>query len=844
MKRLFPHVSLIGIFFLGLVYPVSSLFALSRSPATINFPNTPVGNTSAPIEGRLLRGSTVLAVVTSVSITGSSSFTIAPGGDQCTGKTLASPVNNCSVFVVFTPSNTVAQSGVLQFNTTAGNQTINLTGTGTSPTITFSAPSFSTTNVGSTDTKSITITNVGASNYDVANVTLSGTNSSLFQISQNNCNAHVLAPGGGFCTVSVTFSPSSGGSFSANLNVLSQTLSSASLAFSALATNPNLSISTPSFNSTDIGGADTQTFTLTNNGNGVLQVASLLLSGVDVGVFGISEDNCSGLSLAASGGTCTVNITFRPAWVGTVDGTLNVQSSNAAGNSAAFSAEGFDALLTFSPVIFGVIDVGSSELQTITVTNFGNSTYAVNGVSLSGTNPSQFFISQDHCTGQNLIAGGLGSCTLELGFHPLAAGSFTTNLNVVSATALASNALNATATNMDIGFASTAYTSVEVGQSQTRTFTLTNQGNSNYFIQSLSLSGLNPEQFSVSNDLCTLQTLSSGGTCTVNVIFHPEAPAVFNAILNVHNPVAGSAATALSATGIQAGASPDQSALNFGPQASGSQSPLRSITLTNTGSGTLHVQLIYITGANVNEYQITSDLCTGLSVSSGGTCTFSVRFLPNALGIASATARILSDAGSGSNFVNLLGLGVVPGTAVVNLSATSLSFAPQTTGSPAGAQTVTLTNTGTEALNVSAVFLSGINAGDFSITQDSCSGKVIAAGASCVFSVDFTASNTSTENAVVNIVSNSPTALKEVSLSGVVTPPNPSVTPIIPGDSSRNIQGAVGGSCALGEGRQPETFACCLEIALLIFAAGIVRKRILTHRKIATSWAFRRNFSQ
>ena len=74
----------------------------------------------------------------------------------------------------------------------------------------------------------------------------------------------------------------------------------------------------------------------------------------------------------------------------------------------------------------------------------------------------------------------------------------------------------------------------------------------------------------------------------------------------------------------------------------------------------------------------------------------------------------------------------------VNLSPASLSFGSQPVESSSSAQTVTLINSGSAALTLSSLALTGTNASDFAQTNN-C-GSSVPAGANCTISVTFTPS--------------------------------------------------------------------------------------------------------
>ncbi|HEV2177455.1 MAG TPA: FG-GAP-like repeat-containing protein [Terriglobia bacterium] len=114
----------------------------------------------------------------------------------------------------------------------------------------------------------------------------------------------------------------------------------------------------------------------------------------------------------------------------------------------------------------------------------------------------------------------------------------------------------------------------------------------------------------------------------------------------------------------------------------------------------------------------------------------------------------------------------------VTLSPTSLSYPDQGLGIPSPPQVVTLTNSGTTALSITSIGITGTNSGDYSQTN-TCpiSPSTLGAGANCTISVVFTPTMKNTRTASVSITDNAPGSPQTVSLSGIgtqvtLTPPS------------------------------------------------------------------------
>jgi hypothetical protein len=109
--------------------------------------------------------------------------------------------------------------------------------------------------------------------------------------------------------------------------------------------------------------------------------------------------------------------------------------------------------------------------------------------------------------------------------------------------------------------------------------------------------------------------------------------------------------------------------------------------------------------------------------------------------------------------------------APVTLSPTVLSFSSQQQGTSSTAQTVTLTNTGTAPLAVSAISVTG----DYAETN-TC-GSTLAAGAVCTISVTFSPSGVGDRSGLLSVQNNASTPALTVALDGTgLAPPPPSLS--------------------------------------------------------------------
>ena len=201
--------------------------------------------------------------------------------------------------------------------------------------------------------------------------------------------------------------------------------------------------------------------------------------------------------------------------------------------------------------------------------------------------------------------------------------------------------------------------------------------------------------------------------------------------------------------------------LQYASQTVGSSSPAQTVLLRNVGSSPLLITSITPSGDFAE-----TDNC-GNSVSAAGSCTLSITFTPTAPGTRAGTILIQDDAAGSAQIISLNGNGL---GAFVSLTPSSLSFASTSVGSTSVAQTITLSNTGNMALNVSGVQISG----DFAQTNN-CPTS-LSAGLTCAINVTFSPTLTGVRSGALTISDNVMGSPQTVALTGSGVTSAPMVT--------------------------------------------------------------------
>jgi hypothetical protein len=165
--------------------------------------------------------------------------------------------------------------------------------------------------------------------------------------------------------------------------------------------------------------------------------------------------------------------------------------------------------------------------------------------------------------------------------------------------------------------------------------------------------------------------------------------------------------------------------LTFASQVNGSASSAQTVTLTNTGSVSLAVASIAVSG-DFSE----TDSCQNAVMNPGAACAISVTFTPSATGTRTGMLNIYANVTGGQMQVALSGTGAPSG--VLSLTPSTISFGGWEVGTVSTALQVTATNSGSPAI----AFTSAIT-GAFSIVANAC-GTSVPAETSCNLTVAFT----------------------------------------------------------------------------------------------------------
>jgi hypothetical protein len=189
----------------------------------------------------------------------------------------------------------------------------------------------------------------------------------------------------------------------------------------------------------------------------------------------------------------------------------------------------------FSPVAVGQ----TTSAKALTLSNLGAPSLTISSISVGGANPSDF--GESNNCGSSLAAG--ANCTISVTFHPKAIGTRTASVLIADngAGGPQTIALKGTGTYVKLAVNGMTFPATTVGQSSSKTDTLTNVGSGPLSITSISVGGTNPADFGETNTCGT--SVAAGATCTFTLTFHPRATGSRSAVVSISDNGGGSPQT-------------------------------------------------------------------------------------------------------------------------------------------------------------------------------------------------------------------------------------------------------------------------------------------------------------
>ena len=403
------------------------------SPTSLSFGERTVGSTTT---GSLSVSNSGDADLDIGSIGGlAAPFSIAPGGDSCSGQTLP-PGQDCNVSIRFQPSTAGSFNDSVTIPSNDTTASVNVSGSAVAesndPQLSVSPATldFGDVNVNNNSTLTVTLNNSGSADLTISNII---TPDAPFSIASQTCTEGATLTPGNSCGITVSFAPTQIGSASDTLRVETNG-GSDDIALTGNGTAepaPVITVDPESidFGSITIGDSSQQPVTVTNDGDAELSLGTISAPS-DPFTRPAGDDDCSGATLGA-GEQCQFTLGFAPSASGSFNGNVTVPS-NDSDITVALSGSGQEPAtpaIDVSPMAidFGDTGVGSTASRLIDVRNNGSTSLQIGSVDMP-TGP--FAITEQDCANRSLAVA--TSCSITVQFAPQTTGSVSQNFGIAS----------------------------------------------------------------------------------------------------------------------------------------------------------------------------------------------------------------------------------------------------------------------------------------------------------------------------------------------------------------------------------------------------------------------------
>jgi hypothetical protein len=718
---------------------------LTLTPSSLSFGTVVDGDTSAP-QSVTAANNGALPVSLGTAAVNAAGYQIS--GDTCLA-TLAAGAT-CSFQVAFTPASPGPVQAVLSYpgQYSGSPATVQLAGSGVRPAAVTFSPSpiaFGSVATGATATQSLQVQSSGGVAVTLGTPAVS----QGFSVA-GSCPASLAV--GASCTLTVTFSPQSTGAISGLLTLPGSMPGGAQTdAISAQGVLPGSLTASPAsldFATTGVGSATAaQSVSIQNPGGLALALNAPKVSGAD---YSLRATTC-GTSLAP-GAACSISVAFTPTAAGDRPGTLTLSSPSGVSAAVALDGTGLSpAHLGLAPASlrFGSFaDNTTSPPQSLTLTNSGGIAATLALPVLTG----QYSLNGDTCPAT--LNGG-ASCSLSVIFAPTGSGSLSGSLSVsgtsVNSGADTTAAASFTGTGLALALNPTAIDftpALIIGTPSSQVLiAVQNVGAAAISLQAPSITG----DFAITASSCT-STLAANASCAYGITFTPTAAGTRTGVFTISDGPE-TATTQLSGQGLSNSTDTlSPSSLIFGSTTIGLSSAPQSVTLTNSGDGTLTGITVQAAGPFAASNNCGNTLGGHLS------CQIAVTFDPTSAGPVSGELTVADSIRT--QLVALSGQGAFPPNA--SASPASLDFGPYAVNAATPPQVVTLSNQGTLTLTDLSPSISG---NDFAITGSTC-GSSLAPLSTCQISVVFKPSTIGVREGVLAVTSSAEATPLSVSLNG------------------------------------------------------------------------------
>jgi hypothetical protein len=613
------------------------------------------------------------------------------------------------------------------------------------------------------------VSNQGGDTLNVNTTEINGIDSLQFSIFSGHA-PFSIPPGGNPDTIQIQFSPTSIGTKTANMQIISNDSDENRIDISLNGTGvvPDIAIDpdTLNFDSVFVLIDTTLSVSVTNQGSGNLIVNTTNIIGIDSAQFSITSGQAP-FTILPGGNPHIIEIQLIPISYGVINADLRIVSNDPNKNPIDIHliAVGVASDISINPdsLNFGNVLILQDSLMSISVSNTGNSTLDVDSTQIVGADSNQFSL----ITGQgSFTVPPDSSHIIEVKFSPTSVGTKMADLRITSNdpdetpldVPLMGTGIQPGAPEIVVNPDSLSFGNVLVSADSIRSVLVSNFGNEDLQVASTEILGMDSIQFSIISGQAPFTVPAGGDPDTIQIKFSPTSAGFKIASLQItsNDPDENPFDVPLNGSGFEVpdiSVNPDS--LNFGNVLI-LQDSLMSISVSNTGNSILNVGSTKIVGADSAQFFIISGQAPFNIPPGGNPNIIEIEFSPTTGGEKQAYLRFFSnDPDENPIDVPLIGIGIQPGAPDIVVNPDSFGFG-NVLVSDDSIQSVLVSNFGSEELQVTSTEILGTDSLQFSIISGQAPFTIPAGGDPDIIQIKFSPTSLGSKIATLQIISNDP----------------------------------------------------------------------------------------
>ncbi len=416
------------------------------------------------------------------------------------------------------------------------------------------------------------------------------------------------------------------------------------------------------FGDVPVGTTKSISLGITNPGDARLVITGVTNISAPFSTTG--QGSCGDFPITINPGrSCGLGLSFSPTEAGPMMQTIMLESNALSSpDPLMLTGTGAQAQLSVTPGIIGFGDQPvntASAPRSVTLSNIGNAPLQVDSIDTAN---APFALTGGNCGPVPLNVAAGDSCTLDYTFMPDSTGIAAQSIVIASNSTTSPNMLqlNGNGTQAILALTPDQVNFGDQAIDSTSTplqASLTNNGGAVLMISSIT-GPTSP--FAAAGGSCGPAPimLLPNDSCSLNYTFSPTVTGPAGQTISItSNALSTPDDLQLTGNGIGAMLSVMPGILDFGDWPLGMDSDPEIVVIDSIGEIDLQVNTISIIGPDAGDFVLiaAADQCSNVTVPIGDFCGFEIVFNPSASGIREAQARIISNAPSSPDFVELLG---------------------------------------------------------------------------------------------------------------------------------------------------------------------------------------------